>query len=98
MGATGSIHLLRSQVHFGWNRDHPPLLSVASGAEVTLETQDASGGQFSARSTAADVEQLDFERHNPPTPPTNPQGAPPANALQVKLLKTHPGSWAPTAQ
>ena len=94
----GSIHLLRSQVHFGWNRDHPPLLSVASGAEVTLETQDASGGQFSARSTAADVEQLDFERVNPVTGPINVEGARPGDVLQVELLEIDPGSWGWTAQ
>ena len=93
-----SIHLVRSQVHFGWNRDHPPLLSIASGSEVSLETQDASGGQFSPRSTADDVAKLDFERVNPVTGPIFVEGAHPGDVLQVELLEIEPGSWGWTAE
>jgi acetamidase/formamidase len=93
-----SIHLVRSQAHLGWSRDHPPLLSVTPGAEVTLETQDASGGQFSLQSTAADVAKLDFERVNPVTGPIFVEGAGPGDVLQVDLLQIEPGSWGWTAQ
>jgi acetamidase/formamidase len=93
-----SIHFVRSQVHFGWNRDHPPLLSVASGSEVSLETQDASGGQFSPRSTADDVARLDFERVNPVTGPIFVEGAHPGDVLQVELLEIESGSWGWTAE
>jgi acetamidase/formamidase len=93
-----SIHLVRSQVHFGWNRDNPPLLSVVSGAEVTLETQDASGGQFSPASIAADVAKLDFERVNPVTGPIFVEGAHPGDVLEVEVLEIEPGSWGWTAQ
>jgi acetamidase/formamidase len=93
-----SIHLVRSQVHFGWNRDHQPLLTVAPGAEVTLETQDASGGQFTPQSTATDVGQLDFERVNPVTGPIFVEGAHPGDVLEVELLEIQPGSWGWTAE
>jgi acetamidase/formamidase len=93
-----SIHLIRSQVHVGWNRDHPPQVSIAPGAEVSLETEDASGGQFSPRSTAADVATLDFDRVNPVTGPIYVEGAHPGDVLQVELLQIEPGSWAWTAE
>jgi acetamidase/formamidase len=98
MGATSSIHLVRSQVHFGWNRDHQPLASVASGAEVTLETQDASGGQLSPGATAAEIGTLDFERVNPVTGPIYVEGAMPGDVLEVELLSIEPGGWGWTAQ
>ena len=98
MGATGSIHLVRSQVHFGWSRDHQPLLSVASGAEVTLETQDASGGQLTSHSTVAEIATLNFDRVNPVTGPIFVEGAMPGDVLEVELLNIDPGAWGWTAQ
>jgi acetamidase/formamidase len=93
-----SVHLVRSQVHLGWSRDHPPLLSVASGSELTLETQDASGGQLSAESAVADIAGLDFARVNPVTGPIAVEGARPGDVLQIELLSVEPGSWGWTAQ
>lgn len=95
---SSSIHLLRSQVHFGWSRDHRPLLTVASGSEVNLETQDASAGQLSPGSTAADIANLDFDRVNPVTGPIFVEGAKPGDVLQVELLNVEPGEWGWTAQ
>jgi acetamidase/formamidase len=92
-----SIHLLRSQVHFGWSRDHPPLLTVNSGSEVTLQTQDASGGQFSPSSTADEVAGLDFERVNPVTGPVFIYDARPGDVLEVELLAVEAGTWGWTA-
>ncbi len=96
--AMRSIHLLRSQVHYGWSRDHPPVTTVASGAEVTLETVDASGGQFSASSTAVAITRLDFATVNPATGPIYVEDAHPGDVLQVDLLELEPGSWGWTGQ
>ena len=96
--AVRSIHLLRSQVHFGWSRDHPPVSTVASGAEITLETADASGGQFTASSTAGAVAGLDFAKVNPATGPIYVEGARPGDVLQIDLLEIEPGSWGWTGQ
>lgn len=98
MSSDSSIHLKRSQVHFGWNLDFPPIVSVVSGAEVTLETQDAAGGQLSKDSTVADIAALDFERVNPVTGPIFVEGAKPGDVLQVELLNVEPGPWGWTAQ
>ena len=96
--ATRSIHLLRSQVHYGWSRDQPPVTTVASGAEVTLETVDASGGQFSASSTAVAITGLDFAKVNPATGPIYVEDAHPGDVLQIDLLEVEPGSWGWTGQ
>jgi acetamidase/formamidase len=54
-------HSLHKTIHhFGWDRANPPALKVAPGDTVEFETIDASGGQLSARSTAADIAGLDF--------------------------------------
>ena len=96
--AVRSIHLLRSQVHYGWSRDHPPVTTVASGAEVTLETADASGGQLTASSTAGAIASLDFATVNPATGPIYVEGARPGDVLQIDLLEIEPGSWGWTGQ
>ena len=96
MSAT-SLHLLRTQVHYGWNKDYPPLLSVASGSELTVETQDASGGQLRPGSTAESVAELDFERVNPVCGPVYVEGARPGDVLQVDILAVEPGSFGWTA-
>jgi acetamidase/formamidase len=82
----------------GWNRDREPAVSVASGAAITLETQDASGGQLSQSSSAADIASLDFGRVNPVTGPIFVEDAKPGDVLQVELLGIRPGSWGWTAQ
>src|ERR1700694_374071 len=89
----GSIHLLRSQFHYGWSRDHQPLVSVASGAEVPLEGQGASGGQLSPGSTAVDIANLDFNLVNPVTGPIFVEGARPGDVLEVELRHLEVGGW-----
>jgi acetamidase/formamidase len=95
--ATVSLHLRREQVHFGWSRDHEPLLSVSSGTELTVETQDASGGQLRPGSTSRSVSELDFERVNPVCGPVFVEGARPGDVLQVDILTVEPGLYGWTA-
>jgi acetamidase/formamidase len=92
-----SLHLLRNQVHLGWSRDHPPVVSVASGADLTVETQDASGGQLGPGSTSQSVTALDFELVNPVCGPVFVEGARPGDVLQVEILEVAPGSFGWTA-
>ncbi len=93
----GSLHLVRSQVHLGWSRDFPPVATVASGTEITVETQDASGGQLVPGSTAASVAALDFSRVNPVSGPVYVEGAGPGDVLQVDVLEVVPGTYGWTA-
>jgi acetamidase/formamidase len=93
-----SIHVGQAQSHFGWSRDHPPVVSVASGSEVTLETRDASGGQLTRQSDATAIAGLDFDRVNPVTGPIFVEGARAGDVLQIDLLAVEPSGWGWTGQ
>jgi acetamidase/formamidase len=73
------------------------LLTVPSGAEVTVETQDASGGQLVPGSTDSSVTVLDFERVNPVCGPIFVEGAHRGDVLQIDILAVEPGSFGWTA-
>ena len=54
---------LASEPHTGHNRWHPeiePILTVAPGEALTLETRDGADGQLTQESTHDDVLRLDF--------------------------------------
>jgi acetamidase/formamidase len=95
--ATSSLHVLRTQTHLGWSRHHPPIMAVPSGAEVTFETADASGGQLGPGSTHSSVTDLDFERVNPVCGPIFVEGARPGDVLQIDILEVEPGTHGWTA-
>src|SRR5258708_7678181 len=56
--AKHTIH--RDHIHHGWNNAFPPRLTIAPGETIHFETKDASSGQLSRTSTAADVAKLDL--------------------------------------
>lgn len=93
-----TIHVARDQVRFGWDRSFEPSHTVRSGAEVVIETQDASAGQIRPGATAETVRKLDFERVNPVSGPILVEGARPGDVLQVELLEIVPGDLGWTAQ
>jgi acetamidase/formamidase len=95
--ATATLHLSGSQVHYGWSRDHPAALSVASGAEVSFQTLDASGGQLGPGCSHESVAQLDFGLINPVCGPVFVEGAKAGDTLQVDILEVQPGSFGWTA-
>jgi len=72
-------------------------LSVVSGAEVTVETMDASGGQLGPGSDHSSVRTLDFDLVNPVCGPVFVEGARPGDVLQVDILAVQPGSYGWTA-
>ena len=79
-----TIH--RDHIHHGWNNAFQPCLRIAPGESVQFETIDASSGQLSKTSTAADLEKLDLGRVNPVTGPVWIDGAMPGDALKVTVL------------
>lgn len=86
-----TIH--KRHVHHGWNNAFPPALKIAPGETVHFETLDASSGQLTATSTAADLEKLDLARVNPVTGPVYVDGAKPGDALKVSVLAFRPSGW-----
>lgn len=85
------------QTHCGWNHEFPPVLRITPGETVTFETQEASGGQLTAKATLEDLERLDFARTNPVTGPVYIDGAEPGDAIRVTLLGFEPAGWGWTA-
>ena len=45
--------------HYGWDHSFSPVMTVAPGDSVEFATIDASGGQLTVNSSAADVAALD---------------------------------------
>jgi acetamidase/formamidase len=80
-----------------WDNAAAPALEVESGAVVELEAADASGGQLSPESTAADVAAMDFGLVNPITGPVFIRGAEPGDVLAVEILELRPKAWGWTA-
>lgn len=83
--------------HHAWDRAVPPALEVDPGAVVAFEVADASGGQFSPTSTAADIAALSFDRINPVTGPVFVRGARPGDVLEVEIVDFRPSGWGWTA-
>jgi acetamidase/formamidase len=91
------MHFERTRTHLGWDRTFRPIATLAPGDEVTVETQDASGGQLKSNSVAEDVANLDFDRVNPVTGPFRIEGAQPGDALVVEILDMSVDRWGWTA-
>lgn len=83
--------------HHDWDRAHAPVLEIEPGQVVAFEVQDASGGQLSPASTAADVAAIDFARVNPVTGPVFVRGARPGDVLEVEVLEFAASRWGWTA-
>ncbi|WP_225768204.1 acetamidase/formamidase family protein [Inquilinus sp. Marseille-Q2685] len=83
--------------HFGWNRDFPPVATVAPGTTLEFDCLDSSAGQLTPSSTVADVATLDFGKVNPVTGPILVDGAEPGDALKITLDQYAPSGFGWTA-
>ena len=88
-----SLHVLREQVHYGWNSQQEPIATVASGSEVSFDTADASGGQLRPGCTHESINDFDLDRTNPVCGPIFVDGAHPGDTLQVDILAVEPGTY-----
>ena len=66
---------------------------MAPGETIQFETMDASSGQLSKTSTAADLAKLDLAFVNPVTGPVFIDGAKPGDAVKVTVLNFTPSGW-----
>jgi len=90
------IHTVHHR-HFGWDNRLPPQARAKVGDTLTFDIQDASGGQLSEHSSAADVAAFDFSRTNPVNGPVYIEGAQPGDVLCVEVLDFQEGNWGWTA-
>lgn len=87
-------HTIHShQCHCGWDHSFPPQLTIAPGETVEVEMKDASGGQLTPKSTAADILAFDFDQTNPTTGPIYVDGAEPGDILKVTIHEFQTSGW-----
>ncbi len=85
--------LTLDQTHNRFSRTIPPVLRVQSGAVIRAETEEATDGQLTPDSTAADLAGLDFGLIHPLTGPVYVEGAEPGDVLKVTLHRFELGDW-----
>jgi formamidase len=72
----------------GHNRYHPdiaPIVEIAEGEEIALETRDALDGQIGPQTTVADFANLDVGAVHPLTGPVFVKGAMPGDVLEIEF-------------
>lgn len=95
MSCNHTIH--KHNHHLGWDNAIEPVLSVAPGETIAVETIDASGGQLHAQATLQDLKALDFEKVNPVTGPIYIEGAEPGDTIAITFQAFHASGWGWTA-
>jgi len=87
------MHLGTDTVHYAWDRDLAPALTLDGSGTVELDLLDSGAGQFDASSTHASLASLDLGRVNPVTGPILVRGAEPGDALLVRVRELSTASW-----
>ena len=85
------------RVHFTWDAGNEPVIEIASGDTVVVETRDVSDNQIGPDSTAEVIAGLDWERVYPLAGPIAVRGAEPGDTLAVEILDIHTRGWGWTA-
>ena len=84
------------KVHFTWDIDNEPVLTIESGDTVVYETRDVSDNQITPESTAEAVAALDWERVYPLAGPVRVEGAEPGDTLAIEILEVETRGWGYT--
>lgn len=85
--------LTADQTHNRFSAAIPPVLRVPSGAVIETFTEEASDGQITPDSEAADLAGISFDPIHPLTGPVYVEGADPGDVLAVTLHEIELGSW-----
>ena len=85
------------EVHFKWDTDNEPVLTVASGDTVVVHTRDVSDNQITPDSTADAIGSLDWDRVYPLAGPIAVEGAQPGHTLAIEIVDLHTQGWGWTA-
>jgi len=73
-------------MHNRWHPDIEPVVEVAPGEEIRLETEDGIAGQLTRASTHADAATLDLGLAHPLAGPVFVEGAEPGQVLEVEFV------------
>ena len=82
--------LHHTQVHLGWDRSIPPVITVEPDSIIVVDVPDAGGGHLTPESTADDLMTLDAARANPLVGPIAVDGVEAGDTLTVELLEFTP--------
>jgi formamidase len=84
---------LAEEPHFGHNRFFPdidPVLEVAEGEDVAIETRDGLDGQITPSTKVEDLKDLNTGVVHPLTGPIFIKGAKPGDVLEIEFLDIQP--------
>ena len=84
--------------HNRWHEAIPPILRVAPGDRVILETRDALDGVLGPTSTASDLARAGLGSVHPLTGPIYVEGAEPGDLLDVRIEEVRPEPFGFTCQ
>jgi acetamidase/formamidase len=82
-----------SNTHARFSATIPPVLHVPSGAVIEAFTKEASDGQITPATTAADLASVDFDLIHPLTGPVFVEGAEAGDVLAVTLHDIEVTGW-----
>jgi formamidase len=84
--------------HNRWHEALAPIIEVAPGEELEIQTRDAFDGQITPATTAEDLRQCDLNRVHPLTGPVFVAGAAPGDLLEVEICDMKAAGFAYTVQ
>jgi acetamidase/formamidase len=84
------------RVHFTWDADNEPVLTIESGDTVVYETREVSDNQITPDSTAEDIATLDWDRVYPLAGPVLVEGAESGDTLAIEILAMETRGWGYT--
>jgi formamidase len=84
--------------HNRWHEAIAPVVEVAPGEEIEIETRDAFDGQISRSTTAEDLRRCDLNLVHPLTGPVFVAGAAPGDLLEVEICDMKPAAFGYTVQ
>src|SRR3982750_2101766 len=81
------------RVHYVWDTGNEPVLTIASGDTVVVNTRDVSDAQITPPSDTSAVAGLDWDRVYPLAGPIAVEGAQPGDTLAVEILELRVKDW-----
>jgi acetamidase/formamidase len=92
--ALAQTHYLPAEdVHYKWDVDNDPTLTIDSGDTVVVWTRDISDNQVSPDADASVLTNFDWDRAYPLTGPIAIAGAEPGDTLAVEVVDIHTQGW-----
>src|SRR3954452_6580289 len=84
-------------VHFTWDAGAEPVITIADGDTVVINTRDVSDNQIGPDSDSSVIDSLNWDRVYPLAGPIAVEGAKPGHTLVVEILDLRTRGWGWTA-